>query len=445
MRIDPTVGLTGLLQLGRRAREAENAQILGFVTANESRQLLDYRQSAVWLSIDGVVTISGLPQVERDTPYVHWLNRLAKQVSTSAQVRSLSATDLPAEWPSDLAFDWDDWWPLHALALPLSDEQQRVFGVWLLARDEAWTEDEIEIARELASIYAHAWKIFLPQTAWRQRGLVWLRERRQQRRIALAMAFIAVFPVRLTVLAPAEVTPKDSFLVRAPLEGAVDRMYVRPNQSVKPNQPLFDLDTTGLRTRLSVARKGYEAASEEYRQAAQLAVADDEKGRLEMSQRKGRMEEKAAELAYSEQLLDRVQVKSPREGVAVFADASDWIGKAVTIGERVMQIADPTKVELTIRLPVADAIDLEPDASTTLYLTTAPQLSYDAKLTYLAYKSEATHEGVVAYKLKADFVAEETLPRLGLTGTAKIYGEWAPFAYYLLRRPLAAARQWLGW
>ncbi|HLA36140.1 MAG TPA: HlyD family secretion protein, partial [Rhodocyclaceae bacterium] len=182
-----------------------------------------------------------------------------------------------------------------------------------------------------------------------------------------------------------------------------------------------------------------------YRQAAQLAVADDEKGRLEMSQRKGRMEEKAAELAYSEQLLDRVQVKSPREGVAVFADASDWIGKAVTIGERVMQIADPTKVELTIRLPVADAIDLEPDASTTLYLTTAPQLSYDAKLTYLAYKSEATHEGVVAYKLKADFVAEETLPRLGLTGTAKIYGEWAPFAYYLLRRPLAAARQWLGW
>ncbi|HLA36130.1 MAG TPA: GAF domain-containing protein, partial [Rhodocyclaceae bacterium] len=270
MRIDPTVGLTGLLQLGRRAREAENAQILGFVTANESRQLLDYRQSAVWLSIDGVVTISGLPQVERDTPYVHWLNRLAKQVSTSAQVRSLSATDLPAEWPSDLAFDWDDWWPLHALALPLSDEQQRVFGVWLLARDEAWTEDEIEIARELASIYAHAWKIFLPQTAWRQRGLVWLRERRQQRRIALAMAFIAVFPVRLTVLAPAEVTPKDSFLVRAPLEGAVDRMYVRPNQSVKPNQPLFDLDTTGLRTRLSVARKGYEAASEEYRQAAQL-------------------------------------------------------------------------------------------------------------------------------------------------------------------------------
>jgi hypothetical protein len=34
---------------------------------------------------------------------------------------------------------------------------------------------------------------------------------------------------------------------------------------------------------------------------------------------------------------------------------------------------------------------------------------------------------------------------LGMMGTARIHGRWVPLAYYLLRRPLAAARQWLGW
>jgi len=213
---------------------------------------------------------------------------------------------------------------------------------------------------------------------------------------------------------------------------------------VQLNQPLFDLDTTGLHARQSVARKAWEAANEEYRQAAQMAVTDD-KSRLEMSQRRGRMEEKAEELAYSEQLLARIQVKASKAGVAVFSDASDWIGKSVAVGERVMQIADPDKVEVSIRLAVADAIELAPNAGVTLYLTTAPQYSYAASLRYVAYQADAGPDGLVAYKLRAAFDKDEKPPRLGLTGTAKIHGQWVPFAYFVLRRPLAAARQWLGW
>ena len=235
------------------------------------------------------------------------------------------------------------------------------------------------------------------------------------------------------------------FAVRAPLEGAVDSLHVRPYQLVKENDPLFDLDTTGLRTRLSMARKAYEAAAEEYRQSAQLAVNDDEKGRLDISQRKGRMEEKAAELAYSEQLLDRVQVKAPRPGVAVYADTSDWIGKAVTIGERIMLIADPSRVEVVIRLAAADAIAFDTEIPITVYLSNAKQFSHAAHIRYVAYKAEAMPDGVVAYKIKADFAAADDLPRLGLTGTARLYGARVPFIYYLLRRPIAAVRQKVGW
>lgn len=442
MSLEPVAPAIGaLFQLGRRARQAETAAMLGFVAVNESRQLLDFRQSAVWLQDKGVAAVSGLPEAAKDAPYTQWLAQVCQTMQRQPVATILNAHALPAE----LAADWDDWLPAHALALPLLDMQGHSFGQWLLARDTPWTEADIAVATELADIYAHAWRFFLPRESWRERWQKLLGDRRRKQRIGIGLAVVLLFPVRLTMMAPAEVTPKDAFPVRAPLEGAVDVMHVRPNQPVKANQPLFDLDTTGLRARLSVARKAYEAAAEEYRQAAQLAVTDDEKGRLEMNQRKGRMEEKSAELAYSEQLLDRVQVKAPRAGIAVFADASEWIGKAVTIGERVMQIADPARVEIAIRLPVSDAIEIEPAAPVTLYLTTAPQLSYSARLTYAAYKAEVTPDGIVAYRLKADFAPGESLPRLGLTGTAKVYGGWVPFVYYLLRRPLAAARQWVGW
>lgn len=52
--------------------------------------------------------------------------------------------------------------------------------------------------------------------------------------------------------------------------------------------------------------------------------------------------------------------------------------------------------------------------------------------------------GVLGYRLKAALAAGTAPPRIGLRGTAKIYGDRVALIYYLLRRPLAAARQFFG-
>ena len=54
-----------------------------------------------------------------------------------------------------------------------------------------------------------------------------------------------------------------------------------------------------------------------------------------------------------------------------------------------------------------------------------------------------TMADVLAYRLKARLTGEE-LPRIGLKGTARIYGEPVPLAYAVFRRPFAALRQWAG-
>lgn len=441
--------LAALLQLGRRAREANDSASLGFVAVNETRQLFPYRQAALartrllsrTLPAE-VLAVSGLPQPEPQAPYVQWLAQVMREqlAAPGAHARVLTADNLPPH----LADDWQNWLPPQVLLLPLPGPGGQVVGALLLGREEMWEPHDLVLANELAHAYGHALARFVPQRTWHEHARDWLRPNKRRWALAVAVTALALCPVRMSVLAPAEVVPAAPFLVRAPLDGVVDHFHVRPNQPVKAGDPLFDLDTTALRSRLGVTRKAYDLAAEEYRQAAQLAL-NDERTKRELVLKQGRLEEKAVELDYSEQLLERVQVKSTRDGVAVFADVNDWQGRAVSIGERVLTLADPARMELAIYLPVADATDFESGASITLYPNGNAFTSFDAELTTIAYHAEPTPDGILAYRLKARFDANQPSPRLGLMGMAKVRGGWTPLAYYVLRRPLAAARQWLGW
>jgi multidrug resistance efflux pump len=212
---------------------------------------------------------------------------------------------------------------------------------------------------------------------------------------------------------------------------------------VSPGTQLFTLEATTLQSRYALARKDYDAAQEEYRQTAQLAVTDD-KDRLDMAMRKGKLDETQVELDYTARQLDRVRVAAARNGVAVFADANDWTGKAVSVGEKIMLLADPANVELTAYLPVADNVDVKPGGMLTLYPKSSPLSTYDAHIDSVSYRAEPTSEGVLAYRVKASFDGDSR-PPLGVMGTARTHGGWVPLIYYVLRRPMTLARQWLGW
>lgn len=434
-------GLLGLLRLGQRARAAGSVEELGFIAVNETRALLAYRQAALWLGgeMRRVAALSGTPQVDPGTPYLQWLARVFRAVAPVAQPRTLQAAELAPL----LAEEWRGWLPAHALCVPLSHPAAGEPGTLLLAREQPWQDEELHLAGELGLMLGHALYALRPREPWWRALRVRLRSRKLRWRLAVAILVACVLPVRLSALAPAEVAPSDPFVVRAPLEGVIDRFQVTPNQSVAAGAPLFDLDATALRGRYDTARKAYETAAEEYRQSAQLAVTDD-KGKAEMAERKGVLDEKAVELAYTADQLSRVQVKAARAGVTVFADASDWIGKAVAVGEKVMVLADPAHVELAAYLPVGDQIPVAPGAEIVFYPKASPFSAYRARVETVAYKAAPTEEGVLAYRIKARF-AEGAMPRLGMMGTARVYAGRVPLAYFALRRPLAAVRQWLGW
>jgi multidrug efflux pump subunit AcrA (membrane-fusion protein) len=222
----------------------------------------------------------------------------------------------------------------------------------------------------------------------------------------------------------------------------VDVFHVQPNQSVKKDQALFGFDEALIQSRLDVAAQAQLTAETEYRQTSQQALTDA-KFRPQLAILTGKIEEKRAEVDFLTEQLTRARVLAPQDGVALFDDPTEWIGRPVAVGERIMRIAAPGDSEVEAWLPMADAIALSPGAPVNLYLNASPLFSLSAKLRYMAHDAVQRPDGNYAYRIRATLL-EPTEHRVGLKGTAKLHGGWVPLVYWVLRRPLSTLRSTLG-
>lgn len=444
----PVSPLETVLALSRQAREALDTRELGFLLVNGTHALQPYRQAALWLSDEGVYALSGVVQIEANAPYVHWLAAVCEHLAQLYPADTL--TFEAAELPGELAAEWGQWWPAHALWLGWAGK-----GGLLLVREEAWPVHALAPLREWSDTWLHAFGArHRPQLptwkAWRQSLSAWWHAgagrpwwRRRPLQVALALLLVLALPVRLSVLAPGELVPAQPTVVRAPLEGVVDVFHVQPNQRVQKDQPLFGFDEVLIHSRLEVAQHALSTAETDYRQTSQMALADA-KSRPQLNVLMGKIEEKRAEVEFLAGQLQRARVLAPSAGVVLMDDPSEWIGRPVAVGERILRIAAPNDVEVEAWVPLADAIDLPEGAEVQLYLNASPLSPVAARLRYMAHDAVQRPEGIQAYRVRAA-VAGLTAHRVGLKGTAKLQGSWVPLVYWMLRRPWAALRGYVGY
>jgi len=449
-------GLGTLVQLLKRARRAVTAEELGFVMVNETHALLPYRQAALWRrharGAGKVVAVSGTAVVERNAPFMLWLNPLFEKLDAGAEPGSIQRIDAATLESTAIggaigeawSESWREWLPAHGLLVPLRTEgEPAALGALLLAREQPWTDGDVHLVSELADGYAYAWLRFRGRRHRSLLAALFGRGPLIKLAVVAALAAVLCLPVTLSALAPAEVVAFQPTIVRAPFEGVVDHFEVQPNEQVEAGQLLLTLDPRVIENKLEVASKALAVAEAEYRQAAQQAVFDD-KSRALLAVLKGRAEQRRADVTYNRSLLDRIKVTATRSGLALFDDPNAWIGKPVAIGERLIEIADPAQAEIEIWLPVADAITLSPGADVDFFLNVAPESPLHATLRQASYEATQSSAGLLGYRLKAKLSDPAHPPRIGLKGTAKVFGERVSLFYYLARRPLAAARQFVG-
>lgn len=458
--------LNGLVHLQQRLRLVQSPAELCFVLANESSQLFSYQQALVW-AIDAsqkpkLKVVSGLATLGEDSPFTAWLRLIAPQLLK--RLKQDGEYFAASDFAGTEQANWQEWVGQFLLTFRLFNAEGATVGMVAFAVDQALDEPSQEMLGHLVDTAGHSWgRLLQPKGRIAQAkgqslaGTFFAKIKQYWKWLAVTIAcLLLLLPVRLSVVAPAEVIALDAQVLTAPLDGVIKTVHVRPNQVVTKGQVLFSLDDTTLRNRKEVAIKQMAIAKVDSQSAQQKAIGI-EATRQDLATLQGRVAERTAEISAISEQLERLDIRSPGDGVVIFGDINDWLGKPVITGERIAQLADPSDAGVLIWLPVAEAINLEEGGLLRVFLQVAPLSALDAKVVQTSYQAVLSPEGIASYRLRAQFIETDSakqstnaksakqIARVGLKGTAKLYGDRAPLALYLFRRPLSTLRELFGW
>jgi multidrug resistance efflux pump len=430
-----------LLGLESAAREATTAVELSQIIATDWRKLIKVGQVFACRVKAGqarILAVTGQSSVESTSPLICALQEgLEAQLKAQRGVRArlFAIRDLDVKGAPELA----DYPFTYFCLKPLTLSNGQIFAAVLLARDTAWTDQDVAMIDRLAGAFAHAW-----QALEGKRRLSVSPLRRYATPVGAALILLAgLIPAPLTALAPVEVVGLNPDYVSAPIEGVVRRIEVDPNAIVAKGDVLATFVDTTLRGRASVAEQNVLVSQARERRLAQAAFTD-RAARRELAVAEAELGLALAESEAAREALGRTVVRAARDGIAVYQNRADIEGKPVATGERLMAVADPAAVEYRIELPVKDAILAREGARVRIYLDADPLSPLDAKLNAVSFHAAPVPGSGLAFVLRAERSDQGAAPRIGFRGTAQIYGDTVPLAYYLLRRPLMMFRQALG-
>jgi hypothetical protein len=438
--------LATLQQLTLEAGLSESLKQLTFRILNRSAGYCRYDRAALW-SLSGrspkLLGVSGNCDVNQQAPLVSEWRRLVGGLVNRDAPTVIDGNALPGETGT-----WDRLVRrtsgLSAIWLPIRVDGRTVAGLWL----ERWAGGRFERGdltrlEALAVAYGVAWRSVARQPGRLLCQLV-SRKRVTVAVVALLLAAALAFvELPLRIVAPCEVVPKDPVAVTAPLNGVIDDIPVLPGRSVEAGDLLAVYDKRVALEEMKVARQQVQIIESDL-QRSRVQAFEDPAARSEIALLENRLAQEKTRLRIAQHRVDRLEVRAPVRGTLMFADPHEWRGRPVQVGERLMMIVDPERTKLRVWLPEQDNVRFDPDRLLTVILDSDPSTSRPATLRFLSNHCQVNSEGIPCFRAEADWVDREQGTKMGLQGTAVLYGERVPLGYWLVRRPLAALRRFIG-
>ena len=383
-----------------------------------------------------IEAVSSQASVEKNSPLMQWITR---QMQSATRVYDLS---VPASFGLDMKTAELTYPFAQALYVPFAPDPKT--GGLLFTRAAPWSDKngvikERQIPERLAKIYGLQWTAIGRKTRarWTPKKRAWLGGTAIFALIALCI------PVPVTTLAPAEIVAANPSMVTAPMNGVIQALHVAPNTMVTAGTPLLTLEDTDYVNEMSVASQDLSVSTARLRRASLSSFVDSDAKR-EVAVSMAERDLAKARMDYAQDRLGKTIIRAAKDGLLIYSDPKDWTGRPVSTGETIMEIADPKNVILRLEAPIVDSAVLESGAKVRLFLNADPIKGYDANLTRASFYAQPQAGGELAYEAFADLTETPDMARIGARGVAKIYGQKAPLGYWLARRPLSAARQFLG-
>lgn len=435
--LDALKRLATLHDLTMEALRAESLRKLHFVVLNHSARIADFDRAWLWDVADRprLIGISGLATVDRGSRAARGWREVLRSMPDLAEA---ALVDPP---PGRVA----EGSAASAVWLPIAVEGRRRYGL-LLERNEApaWNKADLGRLSPLAAAYGGAYRVFVGRKF--VGGRVWRWTRRLAGVVCLAVLCWALVFVKapLRIVAPCEVVATRPAPVNAPLDGIIRSVKVRPGQAVAAGEALFEYDGEIAREELAVSRKQVEVARTALNRASALALSG-QGSRAEVEMLRNRLEQERVRLETAEAKMDKLVAAAPSPGIVVMGDPAMLEGRPVMLGETVLILVNDDVTHLRIWLPQDDRIDFDRAKPVRVFLHADAGSRRAAELVYVAAHAQPGQDGVYGFMAEAEWRGGEGGGvKLGLKGTAILYGSDVPLWYWLLRKPVATVRRFLG-
>lgn len=440
-----------LIQLEFNLKNCENDSELFYSIVNQTIEIINYDQ-AVLVGLDyssklKVEAISNVVSVDSTSPFVQYILDLSnklKNLYSNDEIKLVNQTELS----KDIKEQIKEFSPSNIVWIPLKTIKNNIEVEFylILFRNDFFEQKDIEILSYLATSYKYF--LFANRKDSLKTKLRNLKINNKYLKYSLIAIFLAMFlPIKMSVIAPCEIQAKDPFVVTSPIDGSIDEIKVNSNDKVSNDELLVKIKDVDLINTYEIAKKKLDTVQAELHSMKQAGFYDIDK-KSQISRLESEVALKEAELNYSKSLLDKTNIYSQTQGIAVVDNPNEWKGKPVITGEKILLIANPNEVEIKIMLSVKDALFLKESAEVKIFLDNKIFETWDAKISEIFYKPQVTPENIVSYKIIADFndlKQNEEIPKIGLRGTAKIYSQNVTLFFYLFRKPITSLRQLIAW
>ena len=438
-----------LLGLEAAARDANSVEELAYKLVNDPKSLTEFAQGFCFKATSNFrfscVAITGQTDVNANAPFIQMLetvlNTLARE-NNLENTLTCNITDVETNWTSEqrtYPYPHLFWVPINSQN---EDRKVEQFGGVLFARHIPWRDVDRVILQRIVSTYAYSWETL----ALRQKA----RPKRSHKKhfliagglIALAAAMF--IPVPYTIVSPAQIVGKNPYIISAPIDGVIDDVHVSPNETVKTDTVLFSYVDTSLRNNADIAASELVLATARRNTIARTAIVNED-GRRELALAQAELQLASTKKSYADEILNQVRVRSETNGIVLFEGKQEIKGRPVVTGEKIMEIASPDRVEVSIDVPISEGTTLEAGQSVSVFLDANPLDSLHGKIIRTGVQPVSTDHGTLAYRAFVDLeIDDHALPRIGLRGSAKIHMGKTQLGYWLFRKPIVVIRRQLG-
>jgi multidrug resistance efflux pump len=434
--------LAQLNQLCLAAFKKTKRQELIFQILNDTLQLVPYDRAVLW-KMSGrkpsILGASGQSQINKDAGMAEHWQTVIRDLKKPEEIQELSEDSFKKHPALFKEIKRGSLKP-QILWLPIHTKNKQTMGLWLERwHQKPWTAGEIDILSFLAQAYGSAWEKFLPKVPIKQVS-------KKPAFIISALLLMSLFLVEvpLRIVGSCEVVGKDPVVMTAPLDGIIKQVVVKPGQYVQEGDLLFIYDTRLPEQSYKVAQKQVEVTESELHRAMAMTFQDKKQGLSEVAILRETLEKDKLGLQKSEQELLMAKVLSPISGVVLLDSPEKWRGNPVQLGELVLKVSDPSETKISIWIPEDDNIALDSSKQTRIMLNVSPEETFEGKLDYISSYGDVNEKGIPGFKAEANWVKTPENAKMGLKGTAVLYGEDVSMFYWIVRRPWTTVRKFLG-